>query len=142
MKRTELEGLSKRRADVAGRLSKARKKAASEMGKRVVSQLSDLSMAKTGFVVETEKRNEADWDESGPDRVEFMISPNVGEPLMALARIASGGELSRIMLALKGALSRSDESSPPAPESTSASAGGTPSSFSCIPIESSMAVNA
>jgi DNA repair protein RecN (Recombination protein N) len=108
-KRAELDDLSKRRADVAGRLSKARKKAAAEMGKRVVSQLGDLSMAKTGFVVETETRGEDEWDESGPDRVEFMISPNVGEPLMPLAKIASGGELSRIMLALKGALARSEE---------------------------------
>jgi DNA repair protein RecN (Recombination protein N) len=108
-KRGELKSLSRERADVAGRLSKARKRAATEMGKEVTSQLCDLSMAKTGFVVETEMREEPDWDESGPDRVEFMISPNVGEPLMPLARIASGGELSRIMLALKGAFSGSDE---------------------------------
>lgn len=108
-KRAQLEELSNARADIAGRLSKARKKAAADMGKKVASQLDDLSMAKTGFVVETEKLDEAEWDESGPDRVEFMISPNVGEPLMPLAKIASGGELSRIMLALKGALSRSGE---------------------------------
>jgi len=108
-KRTELERLSKCRADAAERLSKARRKAAADMGKRVASQLEDLSMAKTGFVVETQMRGEGEWDESGPDRVEFMISPNVGEPLMPLARIASGGELSRIMLALKGALSGSGE---------------------------------
>jgi DNA repair protein RecN (Recombination protein N) len=49
------------------------------------------------------------FDRSGIDQVEFLISPNIGEPLKPIARIASGGETSRIMLALKTVLSRADE---------------------------------
>jgi DNA repair protein RecN (Recombination protein N) len=48
------------------------------------------------------------FDASGLDRVAFLISPNIGEPLKPLARVASGGETSRLMLALKTALSRAD----------------------------------
>jgi DNA repair protein RecN (Recombination protein N) len=48
------------------------------------------------------------FDETGIDRVEFLIAPNVGEPLKPIARIASGGETARIMLALKTVLSRAD----------------------------------
>ena len=49
------------------------------------------------------------FDTSGVDRVEFLVSPNPGEPLKPLAKIASGGETSRLMLALKAVLSRADE---------------------------------
>jgi DNA repair protein RecN (Recombination protein N) len=49
------------------------------------------------------------FDASGIDRVEFLVSPNPGEPLKPLVRIASGGETSRLMLALKTVLSRADE---------------------------------
>ena len=48
------------------------------------------------------------FDETGIDRVEFLVSPNVGEPLKPLTRIASGGETSRLMLALKSILSDAD----------------------------------
>ncbi len=108
-RRKELSGLAEKRSIAARSLSAARKKAARDMGRKVARELMDLGMAKTEFVVAVEQRDEAAWDESGPDGVEFMISPNAGEPLMPLARIASGGELSRIMLALKGALARSRE---------------------------------
>ena len=46
------------------------------------------------------------WGETGGDKVEFLISPNVGEPLKPLARIISGGEMSRFMLALKNIVRR------------------------------------
>ena len=107
-KGNELAMLAEARRSVAKTFSAGRKKGAREMGKRVAAQLGDLGMAKTEFVVQSEPRGEDAWDESGPDDVRFMISPNVGEPLMPLARIASGGELSRIMLALKGALTASE----------------------------------
>lgn len=108
-RREGLSVLAEKRSIEARSLGAARKKAARDMGRKVAHELADLGMAKTEFVVAVERRDEGAWDETGPDSVEFMISPNVGEPLMPLARIASGGELSRIMLALKGALAQSRE---------------------------------
>lgn len=83
-------------------LSSARRTAASRFAKSIENELADLAMAKTRFevrltTVETEDR----WSEAGIDAGEFFLSPNVGEELRPLARIVSGGELSRVMLALK-----------------------------------------
>jgi len=103
-KRDVCESAAEARRAVAGVLSKARRRAADRMGKSVAAELADLGMKKTEFAVRVEARPEDQWDESGPDQVEMLISPNVGEPMRGLARIASGGELSRFMLALKGAL--------------------------------------
>jgi DNA repair protein RecN (Recombination protein N) len=100
----------------AAALSKKRQKAARGLEKAVEKELKDLHMAETKFKVKfdedrVEQRALEDIkvDEvrlDGLDQVEFMISPNVGEELRPLARIASGGELSRIMLALKTILAR------------------------------------
>jgi DNA repair protein RecN (Recombination protein N) len=90
----------------AGALSKKRRQAARELEKRVEGELGQLAMEKTRFKVGFEPEDagvpprEA-WTEKGFERAEFLLSPNPGEPLRPLARIASGGELSRIMLALK-----------------------------------------
>ena len=64
-----------------------------------MEQLRDLGMGKTRFEIRVDP--EPKPTANGSDRVEFMISPNPGEPLKSLASIASGGELSRIMLAMK-----------------------------------------
>jgi DNA repair protein RecN (Recombination protein N) len=86
----------------------------------VEGQLADLNMARARFAVALDWRPGADGvpvpdrverfacDETGLDRVEFLISPNPGEDLKPLARIASGGEASRLMLALKTILSAVD----------------------------------
>lgn len=103
-RRLLVEKLAGERREAAKALHGARVKAARTMGQGVAGQLGDLGMGRTEFAVLVEERDETVWDESGPDEVRFMIAPNVGEPLMPLARIASGGELSRVMLALKGAL--------------------------------------
>ncbi len=69
---------------------------------RLEKSLGDLAMARTRCEVRfTTARAEAEWTERGLEQAEFYISPNPGEDLKPLARIASGGELSRIMLALK-----------------------------------------
>ncbi len=107
-KGSELDELTSQMRSAASKLSKARKAAAKDMGVRVGFELAELGMAKTQFAVAVDKKAEDEWDESGPDRVEFLMSPNVGEPMRPLARIASGGELSRTMLALKGALAQGD----------------------------------
>ncbi|MFH1830092.1 MAG: DNA repair protein RecN [Pseudomonadota bacterium] len=107
-KRNGACALAEKMRAAARELSKSRRLAAKDMSVRVVSELLELGMAKIQFSVVVEQKDEAEWDESGPDRVEFLISPNAGEPMSPLAKIASGGELSRIMLALKGALAKGD----------------------------------
>ena len=82
-----------------GELSSLRRDSAVRLAGLICEQLADLGMAKTRFEVRIAP--EAKPTAYGMDRVEFMISPNPGEPLRPLATIASGGEISRIMLALK-----------------------------------------
>ena len=87
---------------VAGELSARRKAAAKEFARALEKALADLAMAKTRCEVRfREGGGEERWSERGLDEAEFYISPNPGEDVKPLARIASGGELSRIMLALK-----------------------------------------
>jgi DNA repair protein RecN (Recombination protein N) len=109
---TDLESLKSREEQLAARadelalsLSQERKKKASLLEGSVQTELQDLAMDKVRFSVSFE---EADMSETGVDEVEFLISPNPGEPLMPLRKIASGGELSRVMLALKRILAGAD----------------------------------
>jgi DNA repair protein RecN (Recombination protein N) len=106
----------------AMRLSTARKAAAATLSSSVESQLADLRMEGTSFaidfkfepaidglyVAEDESEKRYAFDSSGMDHVQFLISTNPGEPLKPMARIASGGETSRLMLALKSALAQAD----------------------------------
>ncbi len=87
---------------VAGDLSSRRRTAATEFARTIEKGLADLAMAKTRCEVRfADGRGEEAWSERGIDEAEFYISPNPGEELRPLAKIVSGGELSRIMLALK-----------------------------------------
>src|SRR5699024_4872840 len=87
---------------VAAKLSKVRRKAGAEFARRLERSLADLAMTQTRCEVRfADRSGEEAWTERGIDDGEFYISPNPGEDLKPLARIASGGELSRIMLALK-----------------------------------------
>ena len=87
---------------VAGDLSTRRRTAAKEFARTLANALADLAMARTRCEVRfAEDGGEGQWTERGLDVAEFYISPNPGEDVRPLARIASGGELSRIMLALK-----------------------------------------
>ncbi|HVL67674.1 MAG TPA: DNA repair protein RecN [Vicinamibacterales bacterium] len=86
----------------AGTLSRARRTAAREFSRRLEQALADLAMTRTRCDVRfTDAADEPRWTERGFESGEFFISPNPGEELRPLARIASGGELSRIMLALR-----------------------------------------
>lgn len=124
--RGELEGLDQsesRLADLrkkvtrAGRdaaalaegLSEGRTKAAKKLEARVKAELSALRMEQTQFLIAVASdRSEAALGPTGCDRVEFLLSANPGEPLQPMAKVASGGELSRIMLALKTVLAETD----------------------------------
>jgi len=103
----------------AAALSTARRQAANRLELAVERELDELNMKQARFVVDMQWREADDGvvvegkryacDLSGIDHVEFLISPNVGEPPKPLAKIASGGETSRLMLALKTVLSTVDE---------------------------------
>lgn len=110
----ELDELKKGLTEKAGALSKKRKTSAKKIEAEVISHLSELSMPDTRFSINiTQEKGDDTSDglkatQKGIDGVEFLISPNVGEDLKPLAKIASGGELSRIMLALKSIIAKGD----------------------------------
>jgi DNA repair protein RecN (Recombination protein N) len=114
------EGLAQRRAAhadaeaqaraAAEALSRSRVKAASGLEKKVADTLRELGLtqARLPVLVEPRSGSEIVVGPSGADRVRFLFAPNPGEEPRPLARIASGGELSRVMLAVKQALARTD----------------------------------
>jgi DNA repair protein RecN (Recombination protein N) len=85
----------------AKKLSAERAAAAERLARAVARELPPLRLDKAKFVVEVEPLPEAGWGAAGIDAVRFLISTNPGQPPGPLARVASGGELSRLMLALK-----------------------------------------
>lgn len=86
-----------------------RVKAADELKEKVTKELMDLEMEKAEFKVDIQFDQNRSYNETGLDIIEFLISPNPGEGLKPLNRIASGGEMSRIMLAIKTILADVDE---------------------------------
>lgn len=90
---------------LAQALSDARRQTAIEFEKQVKGELEFLDMPRLQFVVSFDKGN---LSSTGFDKIEFLISTNAGEPPKPLSKIASGGELSRIMLAIKNILSYND----------------------------------
>jgi DNA repair protein RecN (Recombination protein N) len=109
----EITALEKDLKARAGEISQARRQAAAGLQGRVEEELKQLGMPKVRFQVDLQDRtNEAGkllYTATGKDRVEFLISPNQGEPFRRLAQIISGGEMSRVMLALKNVLASSDQ---------------------------------
>lgn len=102
------------------KLSEKRRQAAETMSRGIETELDDLKMAAARFGVDFQTRPDpngipladgtrAAFDQNGFDRVEFLVAPNPGEGLKPLAKIASGGETSRLMLGLKNVLARADE---------------------------------
>ena len=91
-------------------LSQARREAAGALQARVQEELRQLDMPKVRFQTEfTPKGGEAGMDETGLDEVQFLMSANLGEALKPIQKVASGGELARIMLALKNVLAEGDQ---------------------------------
>ena len=96
--------------EACGNLTASRKAIADKFEKNILSELSDLGMGGSTFKVQIDTvETPDDFSSNGADTVEFLISPNVGEPLKPLAKIISGGEMSRFMLALKNILAGVDE---------------------------------
>ena len=90
-------------------LTQARKEAARALEVRVQEELRQLDMPKVRFQVEFSPKPAPGMDETGMDQVQFLMSANVGEDLKPIQKVASGGELARIMLALKNVLAQQDE---------------------------------
>ena len=106
----ELEKALARAVKAGGELSARRHKAAQELAKRIQSELTRLDMPKVRFQVEFAPKDAPDgMDATGMDTVRFLMSANLGEALKPINRIASGGELSRIMLALKNVLAETEQ---------------------------------
>ncbi len=103
--RRELKGYEASAAELSKQLSDLRKSAAKTLESKIIDELSYLEMPKVRFKVDIKKSLDSDgktrFTPKGTDEIEFLLSANPGEPLKPLAKIASGGELSRIMLALK-----------------------------------------
>lgn len=106
--RIEIEGVKAEYYKAASKLTEIRKAAAIIIEKNVISQLMDLGIEAPEFRVRFEENRESIITSNGSDTVEFMLSTNIGEPLKPLSKVASGGEMSRIMLALKTVLSEAD----------------------------------
>lgn len=108
----EVADKGKQMAECAAKLSDKRRKTGKKLSDAMRRELADLSFPKAVFEVSLETR-EGDgstrFQATGVDDVEFMFSANPGEPVRPLARIASGGELSRLMLALKCLLAKRDQ---------------------------------
>jgi DNA repair protein RecN (Recombination protein N) len=92
------EGLASEYEKLAGRLSAQRREAARKLARSVESELATLAMDGCVFRIEI---GAAPWSEHGADSVNFLVSPNAGEEPRAIEKVASGGEISRIALALK-----------------------------------------
>jgi len=107
----KLATLEKELVEQADALSETRKKTAIELEKSISRELSTLSFSTAEFKAEFEavEKDLLELTQSGWDRVEFMFSANLGEPLKPLVKIASGGELSRLLLGLKCILARRDQ---------------------------------
>ena len=90
----------------AEELSIIRQDSAILLEKAIMEQLKQLHMEKASFKVEITRKAAGNFDSNGYDDVAFLISTNVGEPLKSLVKVASGGEISRIMLALKTIFSK------------------------------------
>lgn len=116
----EEQALLTRLSEQAQALSQERRRAAEQLSRAIEAELDDLRMAAARFTVDFQTHPDPNglllpdgtrvaFDENGLDRVEFLIAPNPGEGLKPLAKIASGGETSRLMLGLKNVLARADE---------------------------------
>ncbi|MDR3240387.1 MAG: DNA repair protein RecN [Clostridiales bacterium] len=98
--------LAARMIGLCSRISGQRKTLAAEIEREIEAALRELGMKNVRFAISVERKNA--FSASGCDKVEFLISPNLGEPLKPLAKIASGGEMSRVMLALKTVMADAD----------------------------------
>jgi len=106
--RAEADAATRELESLGQALTKARQKAASALGKRVIAEFAEIALASGRFEVDLQRLERV--GPLGADRVEFLFAANAGETARPIARVASGGELSRVLLALVVALARSRNS--------------------------------
>ena len=104
----EVERLAARYREAADTLGAQRRKAAADLGERVAEAMQTLGMQGGRFEAAVEARDDGDFAAEGLERIEFRVSANPGQPLKALAKVASGGELSRISLAIQVIIARTE----------------------------------
>jgi DNA repair protein RecN (Recombination protein N) len=97
--------------DLAKVLSSARKQAAHQLKQEVEHELKQLKLERAQFDVQFKELSPPSWSTDGIDEVEFVVQTNPGYPFGGIAKIASGGERSRLMLALKAVLARVNQAS-------------------------------
>ena len=108
---TRLSAVSKKLYECSEQLSQLRRSASEKLAMLIQTELKDLGMSTARFNVHFDPlpgEEKARFSENGLDQVEFVISTNIGEPLKPLSKIVSGGEVSRIMLAFKNVLAKTD----------------------------------
>ena len=103
--KAELQKLEKEMQELASKMHEIRVEVANELNIKINKELADLEMPNARFITNI---NETDFNKNGIDEIEFFILTNIGEDSKPLAKIASGGEMSRIMLAIKTVLANTD----------------------------------
>lgn len=101
--------LEKQMLELANKMHLIREKYGEKLSAEINSELQDLEMKNAKFSVHFENNEETDFNKDGLDKIEFMLQTNVGEEAKPLTKIASGGEMSRIMLAIKNVLADVDK---------------------------------
>ena len=105
----DLKNIENQMKEICEKMHIIRQKASNVLSEQVQKDLIDLEMKNTKFKVNIEYSDTHEFNENGQDRIEFLIMTNLGEEFKPLIKIASGGEMSRIMLAIKRVLADVDE---------------------------------
>jgi DNA repair protein RecN (Recombination protein N) len=103
-----MDEAGRREEELAAELSRERERVAAQFQRQVTRELAALKMERAKFEVLIERKPDGERGPTGGDQVQFLFTGNPGEPLRSLARVASGGELSRVMLAMKTVLAETD----------------------------------
>lgn len=105
----ELSKIKEKMSTLANKMNQIRKECAKELSNKINQELADLEMPNAKFNVKIDFNTENEFNKNGLDIVEFMIATNIGEEEKSLIKIASGGEMSRIMLGIKSVLADVDK---------------------------------
>lgn len=105
----ELENVQSKMFNIATKMNEVRKVNANKLSEKITKELQDLEMKNAKFNISVILEQEKEFHKNGLDRVEFFIKTNTGEDFKSLIKIASGGEMSRIMLAIKNVLADVDK---------------------------------
>ena len=106
--KNELKDIENKMQELAVQMHDIREKVSTELSEKINSELKDLEMKNASFSIEIKFNNEKRFNKNGLDEIEFLISTNIGELPKPLVKIASGGEMSRIMLGIKNVLANVD----------------------------------